>query len=60
LEGDADQESFEATDRFSAAFAFGSLPFEVDACGFVDAGGLGDRDAVERRTKLAVAPGVET
>ena len=50
--------SFEAADRFSAAFAFGLFAFEVGACGWVDAA-LGDCDAVEGAVELAVAAAVE-
>ena len=58
VEDDADEESFEAADRFAAAFAFGLFAFEVGACWRVVAG-LGDRDPVERGVELAVAAAVE-
>ena len=50
--------SFEAADRFAAAFAFALFAFEVGACGGVVAG-LGDRDPVESGVELAVAAAVE-
>ena len=59
VEDDADEESFEAADGFSAAFALGSFAFEVVAGGGVVAG-LGDRDSVERGVELAVAAAVES
>ena len=58
LEDDADEESFEAADRFSAAFALCSFAFEVGLRVGVVAG-LGDRDAVERGVELAVSAAVE-
>ena len=56
---DADEEPFEAADRFAAALAFGAFAFEVVACGRVVAG-LCDRDSVERGVELAVAAAVES
>ena len=58
LEDDADEESFEAAERFSFAFAFASFAFEVFACWCVVAG-LGDRDSVESGVELSVAAAVE-
>ena len=58
VEDDADEESFEAADRFTATLAFGAFAFEVGACWLVDAG-LRDRDAVEGGVELAVAATVE-
>ena len=58
LEDDADEESFEATDGFAAAFSFGSFAFEVGAGWFVDTG-LGYGDSVEGGVELAVAAAVE-
>jgi hypothetical protein len=49
--------SFEAADRFAAAFAFAAFAFEVCACGRVVAG-LRDRDPVERGVELTVAAAV--
>ncbi len=58
VEDDADEESFEAADRFAAALAFGLFAFEVGARGGVLAR-LCDRDPVERSVELAVAAAVE-
>ena len=54
----ADEESFEAADRFAATLAFGTFAFEVSACRRIDPC-LCDRDAVERRVELAIAATVE-
>jgi hypothetical protein len=51
--------SFEAADCFAAVLAFGLFPFEVAACGWVDAA-LGDRDPVQGAVELAVAAAVES
>src|SRR5262249_36775934 len=58
VEDDADEESFEAADRFASALAFGTFAFEVRAGGRVVAR-LRDRDSVERGVELAVATAVE-
>src|SRR5215218_4346859 len=58
VEDDADEQSFEAADRFAAAFAFGAFASEVGAGAGVGAR-LGDRDSVERCVELAVAAAVE-
>ena len=58
VEDDACELSFEAADRFAAAFAFPAFALEVSARGGV-ATRLCDRDAVERRVELAVAAAVE-
>jgi len=54
----ADEESFEAAERFAAALAFGFLAVEIGASVGV-AAGLSDRDPVESRVELAVAATVE-
>jgi hypothetical protein len=59
VEHDADEESFQAADRFAATLAFGSLPLEVGAGAGVVAR-LCDRDSVERGVELAVAAAVES
>src|SRR3954470_20584990 len=59
VEDDADEESFEAADRFASALPFGAVAFEVGAGGGVDPC-LRDPDAVERRVELAVAAAVES
>ena len=58
VEDDADEESFEAAERFSFALAFAAFAFQVFAGGCVVAG-LGDRDPVEGGVELAVAAAVE-
>jgi hypothetical protein len=58
VEDDADEEAFEAADRFAAALAFGAFALEVSACAGVDAR-LRDRDPVERRVELAIAAPIE-
>ena len=58
VENGSDEQSFEAADRFPAAFALGLFAFEVGAGGGVVAG-LCDRDAVEGGVELAVAAAVE-
>ncbi len=58
VEDDADEESFEAADRFAAAFPLCLFAFEVGArVGVVTR--LRDRDPVERGVELAVAAAVE-
>ena len=59
VEDDADEQSFEAAQRFTAAFAFGFLAVEVGA-GVGVAAGLGDRDPVQGRVQLPVAAAVES
>ena len=58
LVDDADEEPFEAAERFAAGLALGSFALEVVARRGVVAG-LGDRDPVERGVELAVAAAVE-
>jgi len=58
LEDDADEESFQAAERFAAALAFGAFALEVVARRCVVAG-LCDRDPVERGVELAVAAAVQ-
>jgi hypothetical protein len=59
VEDDADEESFEAADRFTAALAFALFAFEVGArCGVVAR--LCDCDPVEGCVELAVAAAVES
>jgi hypothetical protein len=58
VEDDACELSFEAADRFAAAFAFGLFALEVGARGGVVAR-LCDRDSVEGRVELSVAAAVE-
>ena len=54
----ADEEPFEAADRFAAALAFAAFALEVVA-GWGVVAGLGDRDPVEGGVELAVAAAVE-
>ena len=54
----AGEVAFEASERFSVAFAFGAFAGEVGACGWV-AACLGDRDSVECAVELSVAVPVE-
>src|SRR5439155_24877291 len=58
VEDNACELSFEAADRFAAAFPFCLFAFEVGTCGRVVAR-LRDRDPVEGGVELAVAAAVE-
>ncbi len=58
VEDDACELSFQAADRFAAAFPFGLLALEIGASGGMDAR-LRDRDPVKRAVELAVAAAVE-
>jgi hypothetical protein len=58
VEDDADEESFEAADRFAAAFAFGLLALEVGTRTWVVTG-LRDCDSLEGSVELSVAAAVE-